>query len=206
MNIFKAIFSIIVTVVNGIITLFKNIATIFEMITCPYTLYQNLGTCMYFYFLDIAFWIVWIFVYWILFIFIYIPIAIVASMFYFLNMIPSVNIGPDDICPTKLGLFHLVENFNEAIVGGRFLYRNGDDKKKCYCNPALIYGFDPLLSKDTYSTSDDAVMSIEIDSLVVALAIVTLVFGGFYYAKHSHNYPSPASASPAPFATTVISG
>jgi len=156
--IFK-IFDMIGSIFTSIFELFANIGDIFAMIMCPISVFTNIDTCAYYWFLDELFYFIWLIVWLFCFIFIYIPLwlaSIILCICIGKWMGGCWTISVNDVCPTKKGFFNGVENFYQILFGGRLLYRNKSDINKCYCVPALRYLFDPLTKYRSLSPKSDS--------------------------------------------------
>lgn len=154
-NIFKKIGKFFKKITNQI----KKITEVLKILACPINIFKNIHICAYFWFIDMLIWLLWCIVWFFCFIFIYIPIWIaslffctaVGSWFGFTDKNRCINyIKVNDVCPSKRHFSNGIENLNNLLSGKRFLYRNKNDIRKCYCVKPLEILFDPLKKYSSY--------------------------------------------------------
>ena len=173
-----------------------NIVKLFAMLACPFKILANIPLCIYYWFLDVLFYIIWIILWLILYIFVYWPIKIEFYVFCFslgkiINFCPTISMK--DICPTKNQFFNGIENINNLFSGKPFLLRSKNDIKKCYCMPPIKMLFGPLTSvktlEDALAASANNNQNSSI-SLFVSFGILTLLYvGSFFYYSDSMMEP-----------------
>jgi hypothetical protein len=162
-----------------------NIAKLFAMLACPFKILANIPLCMYYWGLDVLFYIIWLIIWTVIYIFVYWPIKIEFYVFCFsfgkiINFCPTIAM--EDLCPTKKQFFNGIENMNMIFSSKPFLLRTKKDIGKCYCMPPIKMLFGPLTS---VKTLEDALAAsannTEKDSsipLFIALSILALLYAG----------------------------
>lgn len=146
---------------NQIKELFKKLKDLENMFKCPKLIFSNLPTCGWYWLLDLLFYIVWFVGWWFCFIFFFCP---VWGLFYVLNNglktfltffgVYPLTISINDICPSKQGVMLTFEKIYRLFSNERFLYRDNQDIKKCYCLPPLKLVFQPLMKYKELELSD----------------------------------------------------
>lgn len=124
--------------------IFLVLAVILRKISCPYNLFSHLPLCIYFWFLDFVFTIIWLFFWCLSFIFIFVPIFVVFSVICLFYKPLCIDISVDDVCVKRKDLFLVVDTMYQIMFEERFLYRNGEDVDNCYCADSVLKLFDPL--------------------------------------------------------------
>lgn len=182
------IFQLIPKLVEGIITLFSLMDDVFDMISCPYNIWSNFFTCFgWFWPTDFLFNILFI-IWWILlYIFIFTPCYIGWNILclIFGDMFNACTpLEVNDICPTKEEFFKIWDFIFFLIGDFHLLYRNKNDIKKCYCHPAVKYGFGPLEEEFEFVDSEKlANKSYEFLSLIIAFFVLFIIY--FKQSAHS---------------------
>ena len=175
-----------------------NIAQLISMLACPFKILANIPLCIYYWFLDVLFYILWLIIWLVIFIFVYCPIK--AEFYVFclslgkvINYCPTISMK--DLCPSKKQFFNGIENINNLFSSKRFLLRSKNDIKKCYCMPPIKMLFGPLTSVKSF---EDAIAGSEnkdtsSKSLFVSFGILTILYVG------SLSYYSDSIAQPDGF-------
>ena len=160
-----------------IIFIFFLIAEIFTMLACPYSIFINLPLCIYFWFLDILFTIIWFFIWILSFILIFLPVWLVFSVICIFYKPLCIDISVDDVCINRKDFFKIVDFIYKMIFDERFLNRDDGDVNKCYCSDSLIDLFDPLINYH-YPTLDNinGKEGSNIYILVVAFIILCVLY------------------------------
>lgn len=144
------LFNTIGVAITSIFTLFGLVGDIFGMINCPYKIWSNIGKCLYLWFLDwlfsVLFWI-WFLLLWVT---VFLPISIgwfvicltMGDLLYACNVINAY-----DICPSRTNFFKYIDYLYFLISGKFFLLRSKRDISDCYCFPPLKFALGPLEHK-----------------------------------------------------------
>lgn len=164
---------------------FKMISDIQKMIKCPMTIFKNINTCLYFWLLDILFYIIWAPIYGICFIVFW----ILNLLYMLLSTLLPINIkktfqnwgvypsqpSQKGMCPSKESVMNSYESFYRLFSSNRFLYRDSQDIKKCYCVRPLISALKPLTNYIPFTMSNISPPSLGIYSLLIAQFILILI-------------------------------
>lgn len=174
-NVFKMIFKAILMIGQLFILVFE----IIIKIACPISIFTNINTCSYYWFLDVLFFIIWSIIYIICFIFIYIPLFIGCILMCICIgawMGDCWFVSPSDVCPDKKVFVNFIENIYQAAAGSRLLYRDRDDVDMCYCVSSLENLFDPLTDFRNYLGGNSGKSNSKAGYLIIPFIILFIVY------------------------------
>jgi hypothetical protein len=163
-----------------------NIFRLFAMLACPFKILANIPLCIYYWFLDVLFYIIWCIIWLIVYIFVFSPIQVIFMVFCFslgkvIDFCPTISMK--DFFPSKIQFFNGIENINNLFSGKPLLLRSKNDIGKCYCMPPIKMLFGPLTSVKSFQ--DAIVDSVNTNNnnkssmaLFVSFGILTLLYVG----------------------------
>ena len=101
-----------------------NIFKVMAMLACPFKILANIPLCIYYWFLDILFYLIWLIIWLVIFIFVYCPLKAEFSVFCLtlgkiIDFCPVVSMK--DLCPSKKDFFNGIENINQIFSSKPFL-------------------------------------------------------------------------------------
>lgn len=180
---FKMIGDLFIQIANIFIQLIQHtgdIGNIFNMIFCPITIFTNIHICAYYWSFDILFFLLWGIIWALIFVLISGPLYLSALAIYIClgercKWESAISGGPAFLCPSKDNFFNFFENMYRFFSNGRFLYRNSDDIKKCYCIPALILFLNPFTNFESYNSDKGGSGNENKTSLIFPFIILSLV-------------------------------
>lgn len=172
------LFKMIIGVFESIGMLFTMVLKINEILACPVKIWNNIGTCLYYWAMDSVIIVIYFIIFYILYIFVFIPVYYMSKIFCYVmgNYIEDVctEISYQDVIPSKDSFCFPIEYLYYKGTDGRLIYRNGGDINNCYCIPPLKSALGPYETFSDFDQSDDnktKYTSIIIIALFLLLAV-----------------------------------
>lgn len=174
------LFKMIIGVFESIGMLFTMVLKINEIIACPVKIWNNIGTCLYYWAMDIIIIIIYFIFFYILYIFVFIPVYVMSKVFCFVmdNYIEYAcrEISYQDVIPSKDSFCFPFEYLYYKATNGRLIYRNGSDINNCYCIPPLKMAFEPYETFSDFEKSENDGKETIVSLLIISLFLLFAVY------------------------------
>lgn len=158
---------------------------ILQMIKCPMKIFENLGTCLNYWLIDILFYVIYYINYGICYFFFLIFTALYMALSAILPTITKKSLqdwgvypskpSVKGMCPTREWIMNAYESFHSLFSSKRFAYRGNKDIQKCYCSRSLIKAFKPLQNYKPFTMNSSSLPSLGIYSLIFAISIYIII-------------------------------